>query len=53
MARENILDAIGDIARDKGIAQERLVAVIQEAVETTKRGRPGVSRGSTRPIGSM
>ena len=32
MARENILEAIGDIAREKGIPRERLVAVIQEAV---------------------
>jgi N utilization substance protein A len=32
MARENILEAIGDIAREKGINRDRLVAVIQEAV---------------------
>ncbi|HUJ77052.1 MAG TPA: transcription termination factor NusA, partial [bacterium] len=32
MAKENIMEAIGDIAREKGIARERLVAVIQDAV---------------------
>jgi transcription termination/antitermination protein NusA len=32
MARENIIEAIGDIAREKGIPRERLVAVIQDAV---------------------
>ncbi|MCH7477881.1 MAG: transcription termination factor NusA [SAR324 cluster bacterium] len=32
MARESIIEALGDIAREKGIAQERLVEVIQEAV---------------------
>src|SRR5690349_14157366 len=32
MARENILEAIGDIAREKGINRDKLVAVIQEAV---------------------
>ena len=32
MANESILDAIGDIARDKGIARERLIEVVQEAV---------------------
>jgi N utilization substance protein A len=32
MARENVLEAIGDIAREKGINRDRLVAVIQEAV---------------------
>ncbi|MCZ6552675.1 MAG: transcription termination factor NusA, partial [SAR324 cluster bacterium] len=32
MASENIVDAIGDIARDKGISRERLVEVIQEAI---------------------
>ena len=31
-ARENILEAIGDISRDKGIDREKLVTVIQEAV---------------------
>ena len=32
MAKENLIDALGDIARDKGIPKERLVEVIQEAV---------------------
>src|SRR3972149_6275576 len=32
MARENIIEAIGDIAREKGIPREKLVAVIQDAV---------------------
>lgn len=32
MARENILEAIGDIAREKGINRDKLVTVIQEAV---------------------
>ena len=32
MARESIIEALGDIAREKGIAQDRLVEVIQEAV---------------------
>jgi transcription termination/antitermination protein NusA len=32
MARENIIEAIGDIAREKGIPRDRLVAVIQDAV---------------------
>ena len=32
MARENILEAIGDISRDKGIDRDKLVTVIQEAV---------------------
>ncbi len=32
MASENIIDAIADIARDKGISRERLVEVIQEAI---------------------
>ena len=32
MARENLLEAIGDISRDKGIDREKLVTVIQEAV---------------------
>ncbi len=32
MARENLMEAIGDIAREKGIAQDKLVSVIQEAV---------------------
>ncbi|MDH4248633.1 MAG: transcription termination/antitermination protein NusA, partial [Deltaproteobacteria bacterium] len=32
MAKENIMEAIGDIARNKGIPRERLVEVIQEAI---------------------
>jgi len=32
MAKENILEAIGDIARNKGIPRDRLVEVIQEAI---------------------
>lgn len=32
MAQENIMDAIGDIAREKGIEKDRLLEVIQEAV---------------------
>ena len=32
MAKDNIIEAIGDIARDKGIPRERLVEVIQEAI---------------------
>ena len=32
MARESIIEAIGDIARDKGIDRDRLIEVIQEAV---------------------
>jgi len=32
MAKENLMEAIGDIARDKGIPQERLVEVIQDAI---------------------
>jgi transcription termination/antitermination protein NusA len=32
MAKENILEAIGEIARDKGISRDKLVAVIQDAV---------------------
>ena len=32
MVKDNILEAIGDIARDKGIDRNRLVEVIQEAV---------------------
>ena len=32
MAKENLIDALGDIARDKGIPKARLVEVIQEAV---------------------
>ncbi len=32
MAKENIVEAIGEIAREKGINRDRLVAVIQEAV---------------------
>jgi N utilization substance protein A len=32
MARESIIDVLGDIARDKGISRDRLQEVIQEAV---------------------
>ena len=32
MARESIIEALGDIARDKGISRDRLQEVIQEAV---------------------
>ncbi|MCZ6645277.1 MAG: transcription termination factor NusA, partial [SAR324 cluster bacterium] len=32
MARESILEALGDIARDKGISRDRLQEVIQDAV---------------------
>ena len=32
MAKENVLEAIGDIARDKGIEKDRLIEVIQEAI---------------------
>jgi len=32
MPKENILEAIGEIARDKGIARDKLVSVIQDAV---------------------
>ena len=32
MAKENLIEAIGDIAREKGINKDRLVEVIQEAI---------------------
>ena len=37
MASENIIDAIADIARDKGISRERLVEVIQEAITALRK----------------
>jgi N utilization substance protein A len=32
VAKDNLIDALGDIARDKGIPRERLIQVIQEAI---------------------
>ena len=32
MPKANILEALGDIAREKGISRDKLVAVIQDAV---------------------
>ena len=37
MSKENIIDAIGDIAREKGLDRTRLVEVIQEAVTTAAK----------------
>ncbi|MEE8396682.1 MAG: NusA N-terminal domain-containing protein, partial [bacterium] len=37
MTKESIMNALGDIARDKGLEPSRLVEVIQEAVTSAAK----------------